>query len=149
MRFGRYALWVGSAMAILAGCGGRNAPFNPSPVINSARTNAGHSYSVLHRFGGSGDGEYPHADLLNVKGTLYGTTNHGGANGGSVGAGTVFSITTSGTETVLHSFGRSRDGDFPQAGLIKVNGALYGTTTRGGAICNSYGGCGTVFSLTP
>ncbi|MGC9993506.1 MAG: choice-of-anchor tandem repeat GloVer-containing protein [Candidatus Cybelea sp.] len=56
--------------------------------------------TVLHNFGGSGDGESPLAGLLNVNGTLYGTTDWGGANGN----GTVFAITTSGTETVLHSF---------------------------------------------
>jgi uncharacterized repeat protein (TIGR03803 family) len=35
------------------------------------------------------DGELPFADLVNVNGTLYGTTNGGGASG----LGTVFSIT--------------------------------------------------------
>jgi uncharacterized repeat protein (TIGR03803 family) len=41
---------------------------------------------VLHSFGGSGDGEFPYAGLINVNGTLYGTTTHGGAKN----AGTVF-----------------------------------------------------------
>ena len=94
------------------------------------------------------DGWYPSAGLISVKGTLYGTTSEGGAN---IGDGTVFAITTSGKETVLHSFaGGKRDGGFPEAGLLNVNGTLYGTTLRGGAHCEggSQHGCGTVFSVT-
>src|SRR5579863_1248987 len=97
--------------------------------------------TVLHSFGsGTGDGSHPEAGLIDVNGTLYGTTPEGGANGD----GTVFSITPSGTETVLHSFGASGDGEEPSAGLVDVQGALYGTTYAGGA-----NGGGTVFSLTP
>jgi uncharacterized repeat protein (TIGR03803 family) len=113
---------------------------------------------VLHSFGGAGDGKYPaYAGLLNVKGTLYGTTSAGGA----YGAGTVFSITTDGVENVLHSFGGTGDGADPMGGtLIKVGAKLYGTTWSGGAygssdsgsrICphiSAAPGCGTVFSIT-
>jgi uncharacterized repeat protein (TIGR03803 family) len=43
---------------------------------------------VLYSFKGiSGDGKWPNAGLINVKGTLYGTTYVGGANGeGTVSA---------------------------------------------------------------
>jgi uncharacterized repeat protein (TIGR03803 family) len=101
---------------------------------------------VLHSFSGSPDGERPFASLIDVNGTLYGTTYYGGAyNNG----GTVYSITTSGVEKVLYSFAGSPDGSSPNAGLIDVNGTLYGTTVKGGAYCpDSGGGCGTVFSLT-
>jgi uncharacterized repeat protein (TIGR03803 family) len=97
--------------------------------------------TVLYSFkGGSGDGENPYAGLLNVNGTLYGTTVSGGANGD----GTVFKITTSGSETVLYSFkGGSGDGEDPYAGLLNVKGALYGTTQSGGASDD-----GTVFKIT-
>lgn len=78
--------------------------------------------------------------MINVKGTLYGTTD----NGGTYGFGTVFSISTSGTEQVLHSFGSGPDGAYPRARLIDVNGTLYGTTTGGGTHGN-----GTVYALTP
>ena len=80
----------------------------------------------------------PVASLLDVNGTLYGTTEWGGSGGcrgpsGDSGCGTVFTIMTSGKETVLHNFGGgSRDGALPQAGLININGTLYGTTTGGG-----------------
>lgn len=57
--------------------------------------------TVLHTFGGSGDGSVPRARLTNVKGTLYGTTSIGGTGtcnyGGNKGCGTVFSITPDGT----------------------------------------------------
>jgi uncharacterized repeat protein (TIGR03803 family) len=110
--------------------------------------------TVLHSFGGSGDGEDPEAGLINVNGTLYGTTQVGGSgscsSSGPSGCGTVFSITPSGKETVLHSFGTgSGDGEYPIAGLINVNGTLYGTTSSGGAYCSSSGyHCGTVFAIT-
>ena len=86
---------------------------------------------MLYSFkGGPGDGEYPtQAALLDVNGTLYGTTKRGGTKN----RGTVFSITTSGAETVLHSFGGSGDGVFPYGGLLDVNGTLYGTTSNGGS----------------
>jgi uncharacterized repeat protein (TIGR03803 family) len=99
--------------------------------------------TVLHSFSG-GDGADPEAALLNVNGTLYGTTSEGGA----YGLGTVFRITLSGHETVLYSFkGYGQDGENPYSGVIDVNGTLYGTTERGGGnVC--YGkGCGTVFSI--
>lgn len=105
--------------------------------------------SVLYSFKGS-DGEFPtQAPLLNVSGTLYGTTKRGGTHN----LGTVFSITTSGAETTLHSFGGSKDGIYPYGGLIDVNGTLYGMTSNGGSVsCGKrYGGipgCGTVFKTT-
>ena len=56
----------------------------------------------------------------------------GGAYGncnGEGGCGTVFSITPSGAEKVLYSFkGGTSDGGEPEAGLLNVNGVLYGTT---------------------
>lgn len=104
--------------------------------------------SVLHSFGGSGDGTYPYAGMINVKGTLYGTTVAGGSSSCRyytlTGCGTVFSITPSGTERLLHSFaGGSADGANPVAGLLNVNGTLYGTTKEGGAY-----GYGAIFKIT-
>jgi uncharacterized repeat protein (TIGR03803 family) len=101
---------------------------------------------VLYRFEGD-DGASPEAPLIDVKGTLYGTTDGGGPNG--LFGGTVFSITTSGSEKVLHTFGTPPDGGNPYAPLIDVKGTLYGTTDRGGSnYCTPYGGCGTVFTIT-
>jgi uncharacterized repeat protein (TIGR03803 family) len=104
---------------------------------------------LLYSFAGGSDGAHPYAGLIDVKGTLYGTTTEGGGTGcGSNGCGTVYSVSTAGTEAVLHSFGGSPDGSSPYAGLIDVNGTLYGTTAGGGGL-GCEGGCGTVFALTP
>jgi uncharacterized repeat protein (TIGR03803 family) len=95
---------------------------------------------VLHSFTGTPDGEYPYyGGLVDVDGTLYGTTSGGGANN----VGCVFSITKSGKESVVYSFAGGSDGEFPFAGLIAVQGTLYGTTYSGGAY-----GEGTVFSIS-
>ncbi len=77
---------------------------------------------------GTPDGEYPQATLVDVNGTLYGTTQGGGTNL----YGTVFSITTSGSENVLYSFKGGKDGAFPWGGLAYVSGTLYGVTSQGG-----------------
>lgn len=93
--------------------------------------------------GGSADGAYPNGSLIDVNGTLYGTTAYGGGGCGyNDGCGTVFSITTNGTETMLHSFDNKSDGKYPNAGLLDVNGTLYGTTAGGGSCC------GTVYSIS-
>jgi len=98
------------------------------------------------------DGAEPGATVINVNGTLYGTTITGGAFscGNGNGCGTVYSIDpTTDAETVVHSFGNGTDGIDPLANLIDVNGTLYGTTVAGGITgCGSFG-CGTVFSIDP
>ncbi|HTZ70450.1 MAG TPA: choice-of-anchor tandem repeat GloVer-containing protein [Acetobacteraceae bacterium] len=103
--------------------------------------------SVLHSFGSGTDGAGPKAAVIDVNGTLYGTTWQGGTDND----GTVFSIDPStGAETVLHSFNNT-DGQWPVARLINVKGVLYGTSFYGGAYqtCGDSAGCGTVFSLDP
>jgi uncharacterized repeat protein (TIGR03803 family) len=106
--------------------------------------------SVLHSFKGGTDGSYPQAGLTDVKGTLYGTTVYGGANSSSSTGGTVFAVSTSGTEHLLDSFKGGTDGSYPYSGLIAVNGELYGTTNGGGANVCSYqpAGCGTIFEVS-
>jgi uncharacterized repeat protein (TIGR03803 family) len=95
--------------------------------------------TVLHSFTGSPDGRNPDAGLvIDVAGSLYGTTEFGGTSD----LGTIFQIDASGQHRVLHSFtGDSTDGSNPKAGLILDSaGNLYGTTFSGG-----YYGKGTVF----
>jgi uncharacterized repeat protein (TIGR03803 family) len=106
--------------------------------------------TVLYRFGGGTDGASPSASLLTVRGVLYGTTEFGGGEGDF---GTVFKLSTTGVEKVLHSFhgyqGRSNyDGAHPVASLINVNGTLYGTTSNGGDSVCFGDGCGTVYSIS-
>jgi uncharacterized repeat protein (TIGR03803 family) len=66
-------------------------------VFGGAFNDGGTAYSfnletgaetVLWSFGDGTDGLYPESDLINVKGTLYGTTLYGG----TYGDGAVFSI---------------------------------------------------------
>ena len=76
--------------------------------------------------------------VRDAKGNLYGTA-WGGGNGGD---GTVFEITPTGQEAVLHSFSGSPDGQDPRGPLTSIAGSLYGTTILGGA-----SNCGTVFKL--
>ena len=105
------------------------------------------SETVLYNFTGAG-GAYPFAGLvLDARGNLYGTTQYGGAYGGSFG--TVFELTPRGdgtySETVLYTFKGGTDASNPQSGLVRdAQGNLYGTTPDGGAY-----GQGTVFKLTP
>jgi uncharacterized repeat protein (TIGR03803 family) len=149
--FVNYALSISVAAGLLAACGGSQPPINmdASRMQNTRNVSAVSnrmgkptSYRVVYSFAKSGDGSGPVASLIDVNGTLYGTTEYGGTSDSDWG--TVFSVTTSGKETVLHSFGTSKDdGDGPYAGLVDLNGTLYGTTISGGAYC-----CGTVFSIT-
>jgi uncharacterized repeat protein (TIGR03803 family) len=114
------------------------------------KSGGGFTESVIHNFGGSGDGISPRANLiLDSSGNLYGTTFSGGTHS----AGTVFKLLHSGsswTEKILHNFNPvynygSTDGSYPAAGLIFDRGGnLYGTTVGGGD-----GGGGVAFELSP
>jgi uncharacterized repeat protein (TIGR03803 family) len=101
---------------------------------------------VLYRFkGGPGDGANPLAALTVFGSDLYGTTLSGGVvKYGGLGVGTVFSTTLAGQEKMLYAFEPvKRDANSPNAALIAVGGALWGTTMHGGA---DFGG--TLFKLT-
>ncbi len=127
--------------------GGTN--YSPADGTVFGITTAG-AERVLHSFGSGVDGENSVANLIAVKGRLFGTTAHGGTYFTSYDlGGTVFSVTTSGKEHVLHSFGDGSDGRAPAAGLIDVKGSLYGTTAYGGTYDASDDLGGTIFSITP
>jgi len=100
------------------------------------------NYTILHTFSGLGDGGIPSSTLMmDAAGNLYGET----AFGGTYGFGTVFKYDTLGNETILHSFGDSADGKYPQSGLsMNAAGHIFGTTQQGGKY-----GWGTVFTIIP
>src|SRR5580765_1926277 len=70
----------------------------------------GQTFRVLHTFTGSPDGVRP-TSLLEVNGSLYGTTSRGGR----YGFGTIFKLSSQGTESVLYSFTGGKDGANPTA----------------------------------
>ena len=96
--------------------------------------------SIVYAFKGGSDGSNPDAGLIDLNGTLYGTTSEGG---GSNNNGTVFRVSRSGKEHVIHKFKGESDGADPEAGLVAVKGTLFGTTFAGGA-----DDFGTVFQMT-
>jgi uncharacterized repeat protein (TIGR03803 family) len=107
---------------------------------------------VIHNFlNNPRDGCDPLASLIDVHGTLYGTTCCGGGYYCSHCEGTLFSVDPStGEEQVLHKFGNGKDGSEPVAPVINVRGVLYGTAnTGGGTSCFSGNGCGTIFRFAP
>lgn len=106
--------------------------------------------SVLYSFCAQqncSDGKQPYASLIDVNGTLFGTTQIGG----TYGFGTVFSLDMStGVETTIYSFCSQQsctDGANPKAGLIYLNGSLLGTTSYGGIHGDIY--YGVVFAVVP
>ncbi|HEV2176300.1 MAG TPA: choice-of-anchor tandem repeat GloVer-containing protein [Terriglobia bacterium] len=109
-------------------------------AIPSAHAQA---YKVLYSFKSGTDGNIPQAGLVrDPAGNLYGTTSAGGASN----SGTVFKLSKTGAETLLHSFagGVNGDGALPLAGLVRDSaGNLYGTTYSGGSASNF----GTVYKV--
>jgi uncharacterized repeat protein (TIGR03803 family) len=103
------------------------------------------SETILYNFNSfTGDGYEPYSGLVaDAKGNLYGTTQTGGAN-----YGTVFELKLSGgtyTEIQLHIFTAGvSDGAYPQYSSLVFDkaGNLYGTTYQGGTY-----NVGTVFEL--
>jgi uncharacterized repeat protein (TIGR03803 family) len=96
--------------------------------------------SALYNFTGSPDGRQP-VGLLSNNGVLYGATTYGGIND----FGTLFSLTLTGSETVLASFSPIPDGATPSGGLVAdAGGNLYGVARQ-----NGLGGSGTVYQLVP
>jgi uncharacterized repeat protein (TIGR03803 family) len=131
---------------IAGGTGGKG-------VIFSVGTN-GLGFAVLHNFsaidpltGTNSDGASPCASLALSVSNLYGTAAADGAGAN----GTVFSVSTNGTQfQIIHTFpvldsstGTNFDGALPVAGVLPVGNSLYGTTFSGGP-----GGVGTVFNIT-
>jgi len=120
------------------------AMFSVTPPANAQ------TFRLLYQFRSGSDGSQPYASLiLDPKGNLYGTTEVDGA----FSYGTVFKVSPTGKETVLHSFtGTGGDGANPVAPLVRdTAGNLYGTTLYGGIFggaCRALG-CGTVFKVTP
>ncbi|HTA24458.1 MAG TPA: choice-of-anchor tandem repeat GloVer-containing protein [Terriglobales bacterium] len=114
--------------------------------------------NTLYSFGGyPTDGTNPVAALIfDSAGNLYGTT----LKGGTFGAGTVFELSSDGlggwVESLLYEFEGKPDGASPESPVaFDASGNLFGTTSGGGSseeqycFLNQFGGCGTLYELTP
>ena len=121
-----------------ASFGGCLASF--APVAQAA------TETVLYSFQNNGkDALLPDTGVIDVNGTLYGTTDYGGAGACQNGCGAIFSVNeATGAETVLYSFrGAKRSSTYPGS-LLAVKGSLFGTTEYGG-----HRSAGTLFSFDP
>jgi len=131
------------------GSGGCGTAFEVSPNGSGPWTE-----TLLYSFGASSDdGIFPLGGVIfDQSGNLYGTTEETGS-AYTYGAGTVFQLSPNGsggwTETILHNFQLTNDGNGPSGVLIfDQSGNLYGTTYAGGnAVCPN--SCGTAFELSP
>lgn len=119
-------------------------------------TASGHEKVLYDGFQGLPNAILPNGPLTYLKGELFGTSPEGGSYltgyfcGG--GCGTVFELSTTGSEKVLYDFKGGSDGMQPSASLLQYNGLLYGVTLLGGLSsrhCEYGGGCGTIFDITP
>ncbi|MGA2370846.1 MAG: choice-of-anchor tandem repeat GloVer-containing protein [Candidatus Korobacteraceae bacterium] len=122
-------------------------------VFKLTQKNASWIFTPLYSFQGGNDGSDPQARvIIGPDGSLYGTTTSGGT--GCNGCGTIFNLRPQPSacshaicawnKTVLYSFSRG-DGFVPSGDIIfDQAGAIYGTTSQGGAY-----GWGAVYKLTP
>jgi len=114
-------------------CGGLGSTSGCGTVYSL--TMSGHE-KVLYDFAGLPDGAQPNGQPIDVNGVLYGTTSSGGVACGTrsvhftLGCGTIYRITTTGSERVLHRFKGSFSDVIPTGGLLDVGGKLYGTTAN-------------------
>lgn len=137
------------------GYGGTVFKLSPGPT--------GWTSTVLHNFGGNGDGAFPlSAVILDSGGNVYGTAALGGTTIGCVfsfGCGIVFELSPNPdgtyTENVLHYFDGNpyaggTDGAYPETTpIFDSQGNLYGATESGGTHGCDNGGCGEVYKMTP
>jgi len=129
---------------------------NGLPYGTLFRVTTGGALTTLTNFNNS-NGANPYAGLtLGPAGNFYGTTQSGGPNS----SGTVYKLTTDGTNgilTTLHAFG-TNNGIAPEASLtLGPDGNFYGTTMQSyytlftifpGFTINLPSGNGTIFQIT-
>jgi uncharacterized repeat protein (TIGR03803 family) len=135
---------------------GNDGPVGGIYKIAPSVSGAASVVTLLHSFTGT-DGENPNTNNLVVgtNGLIYGTTYFGGSHHN----GAIFSISNTGTYSVLHNFNNQiiigdtetgTDGQNPSGGLVQgTDGNFYGTTIGGGITATNGSFYGTVYSMTP
>lgn len=113
----------------------------------------GWTFHIIYNFTGFKDGYLPSSTLsLDAAGNLYGNAYLGGiySECKPYGCGTVFKLKPHAggawTESTLHIFSGSPDGQWPEESPLVLDSAgnVYGTTTGGGTT-----GAGTAFEIVP
>jgi uncharacterized repeat protein (TIGR03803 family) len=135
------------------GTNGNGVVFSYS-LLKPTVVNIVHNFSPTNAAGENSDGAFPFARLtMGPDGTLYSTASYGGTNGNGV----VYSISPSGSFSVLHTFsatdpttGADTDGAIPDFGVVlDGNNSLIGMTDYGGngsSLGFNYSG-GTLYQL--
>ena len=109
----------------------------------STRAGPDSQYHLQLRDNGTGGTNPWYVTLVQgTNGNLYGTTY----NGGAFSQGTVFNVTTSGSQKVIRNLGASTtDAAYPTGGLtLGTDGNFYATSQQGGPHS-----MGTIFKITP
>jgi uncharacterized repeat protein (TIGR03803 family) len=135
----------------LYGTTGYGGSANLGAVFKLSLSGSSHwQQRTIYWFPGA-DGTNPSSNLISDNaGNLYGTTPHGGFYQN----GSVFKLTPTShggwKRTLIYNFKGGTDGSGPIGGVVFDSaGNLYGTTSGGGTGVCYFGGCGTVFKLTP
>jgi uncharacterized repeat protein (TIGR03803 family) len=122
------------------------------------RVDSSGNETVIHKFFGHGGGGEPSTGLLDVDGTLYGTTGFGGdlTCNPPYGCGVLYQIGKTGQYAVLHRFAGAATGDGAYNAIgglsLGADGSIYGATWYGGTGACTTGavpGCGVIFKYTP
>jgi uncharacterized repeat protein (TIGR03803 family) len=108
--------------------------------------------TILHVFTGGTDGGSPESRLSpDGDGGFYGTA----ASAGTGGLGNIFHLTPptepggSWTLTPLHQFAGGDDGGAPSGDLLKLDGAIFGTTQGTSSSTGTVTSSGTVYRVVP
>ncbi|MGA2371987.1 MAG: choice-of-anchor tandem repeat GloVer-containing protein [Candidatus Korobacteraceae bacterium] len=135
-----------------------NGVYGAGAIFELSPSQDGWTEKILYNFTGGSDGGQPTSLVLDLDGSLYGTTLSGGNNdcpywGGPCGV--VFQLVPSGsgwTENVVYSFtGSVNDGGHPGGLIQDSHGNLYGFSQ----CWTQFGGCwegyadGLIFELSP
>jgi uncharacterized repeat protein (TIGR03803 family) len=105
------------------------AEFGGANGVGTAfRVTPGGKFTLLHTFGGAGDGAYPLGFFAGPD-AFYGATLQGGS-----GSGIVYKMEANGAQKVLYQFTGGADGGSPQTPpIVDSHRNVYGTTLDGGS----------------